>query len=355
MRKNIYFLDFENLQSSEEELKKYIDDSCEIFLFHGVNQNNFPAYWVSVGIQLGHRLHRVQLKESASNALDFFIAYYIGLLSQEADILHFHIISNDKGYDPLIDHLREKGRVINRISRPHNQSLHIVSSNSPITAIDPELVNIAIRILSLNSRPSIKEKLINVINNTIYCNYKGQHSLPEIDVFLAHLQSEKLITIHEEKIDYLFPVHNPQFTEKSEIILTDQVLSPNMLKQLKMIFGKSNRPLKEKSLRSVIESSVITQKDNIMKLTSKEVLQHLQLSKVISITNEMVTYHSEITQPLLNQNYEKCQKILNKINERSRPATEEKYIASIKSWVKCTNSEAVEIFKLLKKNNKTMR
>jgi len=44
MTKHIYFLDFENLQSTEEELTKFIDDNCEIYLFHGAHQNNFPAF-----------------------------------------------------------------------------------------------------------------------------------------------------------------------------------------------------------------------------------------------------------------------------------------------------------------------
>lgn len=55
MNKKIYFLDFENLQSSEEELAKYIDDTCEIYLFHGVNQNSFPAYWISIASNIGNR------------------------------------------------------------------------------------------------------------------------------------------------------------------------------------------------------------------------------------------------------------------------------------------------------------
>ncbi|MGL4675646.1 MAG: hypothetical protein ACRCXK_12375, partial [Wohlfahrtiimonas sp.] len=125
--------------------------------------------------------------------------------------------------------------------------------------------------------------------------------------------------------------------------------------QIQNIFSKANRPSKESSLKSVIESSVITQKDNLSKLTTNDVIQYLQLAKTISIHAGSVNYQTPISQPLLNQHYEKCQKILNKINERSRPTTEEKYIASIKSWVKCTSSEAVDILKLLQKNNKIMR
>lgn len=96
---------------------------------------------------------------------------------------------------------------------------------------------------------------------------------------------------------------------------------------------------------------MITQKDNLSKLTTDDVIQYLQLAKTISIHAGSVSYQAAVTSPLLNQNYEKCQKILNKINERSRPTTEDKYIASIKSWTKCTNDEAQDILKRLRKNN----
>lgn len=353
MTKHIYFLDFENLQSTEEELTNFIDDHCEIYLFHGAHQNNFPAFWVKIAIELGQRLHIVQLKESANNALDFFISYYIGKLSND-ETLHFHIISNDKGYDPLIDHLTDLGKKIDRIARKHNQTQ--VKAKPVINHdIDSELVKLAKTALSRSNRPKHKEKLINLIRSSAVFGRQSSDDLPDITDFLAHLESLGFFTITQTQVRYSLPVQSsPQAAQSVKQQMT-QVLSPKMEQQIQNIFSKANRPSKESSLKSVIESSVVTQKDNLSKLTTNDVIQYLQLAKTISIHAGSVSYQTQISQPLLNQNYEKCQKILNKINERSRPATEEKYIASIKSWVKCTNSEAVEIFKLLTKNNKTMR
>lgn len=353
MRKNIYFLDFENLQSTEDELDEFIDDNCEIYLFHGAHQNNFPAFWLKTAIELGQRLHIVQLKESANNALDFFISYYIGKLSND-ETLSFHIISNDKGYDPLIDHLTELGKHIDRISRTQNQVL-IKAQNISDRDINPELVKLAKTALSRSNRPKHKEKLINLIKSSAVFGRQSSDDLPDITNFLAHLESLGFFTITQTQVNYSLPVQSsPQAAQSIKKQIT-QVLSPKMEQQIQNIFSKANRPSKEKSLKAVIESSVITQKDNLSKLTTDDVIQYLQLAKIISIHAGSVSYQAAVTSPLLDQNYEKCQKILNKINERSRPTTEEKYIASIKSWVKCTNSEAVEIFKLLRKNNKTMR
>lgn len=353
MTRHIYFLDFENLQSTEEELTNFLDDNCEIYLFHGAHQNNFPAFWVKIAIELGQRLHIVQLKESANNALDFFISYYIGKLSND-ESLHFHVISNDKGYDPLIDHLTDAGQKIDRIARSHNQT-QIKAKPVLNHDIDPELVKLAKTALSRSNRPKHKEKLINLIKSSAVFGRQSSDNLPDITDFLAHLESLGFFTITQTQVRYSLPVQSsPQAAQSVKQQMT-QVLSPKMEQQIQNIFSKANRPSKESSLKSVIESSVITQKDNLSKLTTNDVIQYLQLAKTISIHAGSVNYQVPISQPLLNQHYEKCQKILNKINERSRPATEEKYIASIKSWVKCTSSEAVDILKLLRKNNKIMR
>ena len=42
------------------------------------------------------------------DALDFHIAYYIGRLSAAHPDAYFHIISKDKGFDPLIKHLKSQ-------------------------------------------------------------------------------------------------------------------------------------------------------------------------------------------------------------------------------------------------------
>lgn len=350
MKKNIYFLDFENLQSTEEELEKFLDDTCEIYLFHGAHQNNIPMFWIDVSTKLGERLHRIQLKESANNALDFLISYYIGKLSSDSD-LFFNIISNDKGYDPLIDHLTQEGKSIQRIPRQKNPNQIVKPKPIIPTDIDPELIKLAKIALSRSNRPKHKEKLINIIKSSAIFGHSKITVIPEITSFIEHLQSLELLSINDTQVTYHLPIQSsPQASQSIKTKIT-QVLSPRMEQQIQNIFSKANRPTKEKSLYSVIESSVITQKDNLSNLKTADVIQYLELAKMISIHGGTVSYQVDITQPLLSQNYEKCQKILNKISKRGVPKTADKYITSIKSWTKCTDQEARQIFKLLQKNN----
>jgi hypothetical protein len=46
---------------------------------------------------------------------DFHIAYYLGWLSRKKREAQFYIVSKDKGFDPLVSHLRANGITVSRI------------------------------------------------------------------------------------------------------------------------------------------------------------------------------------------------------------------------------------------------
>ena len=59
---------------------------------------------------MGHSssVRLVGLKSSGKNALDFALAYYLGRAALADPAAYFHIIAKDGGYDPLIEHLRDR-------------------------------------------------------------------------------------------------------------------------------------------------------------------------------------------------------------------------------------------------------
>jgi hypothetical protein len=59
--------------------------------------------------EFGERGKYIVLEAHGPNALDFHIAYYLGVLVAADASGFFHIISKDKGFDPLIQHLKGKG------------------------------------------------------------------------------------------------------------------------------------------------------------------------------------------------------------------------------------------------------
>lgn len=50
----------------------------------------------------------IRIKGPGKDALDFRIAYYIGKFAEKDPKGMFKIVSKDKGFDPLVEHLRSE-------------------------------------------------------------------------------------------------------------------------------------------------------------------------------------------------------------------------------------------------------
>lgn len=106
MRTNIVLIDLENVQP--ERIGELAQDHFRVLVFVGMNQTKLP-FDLAVALQkLGSRAEYIKISGNGSNALDFHIAYYIGLLSAAEPTAYFHIVSKDTGFDPLITHLKAR-------------------------------------------------------------------------------------------------------------------------------------------------------------------------------------------------------------------------------------------------------
>jgi len=114
LRTNYVLIDHENVQI--EALPGLDAEHFKVLIFVGANQNKL-AYEIVAPVQkMGTRAEYVKISGNGSNALDFHIAFYIGQLATQDPKAYFHIISKDKGFDPLIQHLRSKKISIARSS-----------------------------------------------------------------------------------------------------------------------------------------------------------------------------------------------------------------------------------------------
>lgn len=104
MRRNVVLIDFESVQPDSIEALNH--DHFQVLLFCGANQTKVPFEIAATLQKLGPRAQYVKIAGTGPNALDFHIAYYIGRLAMEDPSAFFHIVSRDKGFDPLIQHLK---------------------------------------------------------------------------------------------------------------------------------------------------------------------------------------------------------------------------------------------------------
>lgn len=194
---NYVLIDFENVQPKNLNLLE--TQPFKVYVFIGANQVKLPRHVVVAMQALGSNAEYIEIDGSGPNALDFHIAYYIGELAAADPDGQFHIISKDKGFDPLIRHL--KGRKI-RIRRANDLAeiplLRIPSKAKKDDKIDAIVKNLVSR---GQSRPRKVKTLQNTINNLI------AEDLNEADLaaLIQELQKRKLIAVNKGNIKYTLP------------------------------------------------------------------------------------------------------------------------------------------------------
>ena len=106
MRTNFVLMDSENVKP--EYIEKLKHEHFRVVVFVGANLKRLDFTTVNALQSLGSNGSYVQISSHGPSALDFHIAYYIGKLSSAHPDAYFHIISKDKGFDPLIKHLKDQ-------------------------------------------------------------------------------------------------------------------------------------------------------------------------------------------------------------------------------------------------------
>ncbi len=106
MKTNYILIDYESVQVRSLTLLK--GEHFRVYIFLGPNNKKIPVELVLAIQELGGRAEYIILETHGTNALDFHIAYYLGILVTADPLGFFHIISKDTGFDPLIKHLRNK-------------------------------------------------------------------------------------------------------------------------------------------------------------------------------------------------------------------------------------------------------
>ena len=103
---NHVFVDYENVPEVDASLIG--SKAVNFTLMLGANQKKLDVAVVEKLIQHSASTQMVRLTTGGKNAVDFALAYYLGRAVLSDPTAYFHLISKDKGYDPLIEHLRSR-------------------------------------------------------------------------------------------------------------------------------------------------------------------------------------------------------------------------------------------------------
>ncbi len=194
---NYILIDFENVQPNNLDVLKH--HSFKVCVFVGSNQTKIPYEIASVMQSLGDAAQYVKISGTGKNALDFHIAYYVGELSSKEPKAHFHIISKDKGFDPLITHLKSK-RI--KVQRENDIAEIPVLRLSAATSNDEKISAI---VKNLLGRGQSRPRKVKTLSNTINSLFTENLSESQLAALVEELQKRKLIKVNSSNVSYQLP------------------------------------------------------------------------------------------------------------------------------------------------------
>jgi len=144
MYKSVIFIDFENIQKIDTSK---IDLKTKVIVIVGLNQDK-KAFEFTKELFLNiTSIELIKVNGKGENALDFFIAFYLGKYFESIKESEIIIYSNDAGYDPLIKHLDEYGISIKRNGLNKEKTKKASGSNSKGLKVKNEKQNNEINII----------------------------------------------------------------------------------------------------------------------------------------------------------------------------------------------------------------
>ncbi len=190
-------IDFENVHPKNLEL--LTTHPFKVFVFVGANQTKVPFDLADSMQLLGRSARYIKISGNGQNALDFHIAYYVGELAAKDPDAHFHIISKDRGFDPLIKHL--KGRKI-RIQRERDLAEIPILRVSNTTSSDEKIAAI---VKNLGGRGQARPRKVRTLENTINTLFTKKLDKKELSSLIKELQKRKLIVVNQSNVSYKLP------------------------------------------------------------------------------------------------------------------------------------------------------
>jgi len=176
------YIDYENVQDIKLDVFK---KTIKVMIIVGEDQTKVPIDIVQKTQPFGSAVEWIRVNGKGRNALDFFIAFFLGKdVATDRNKL-FIIYSKDTGYDPLINYLKKIGikakRIVSFQELCQNKAIKV--NEAGIEKVKESLIKIA-----ANKRPKKKSSLTGFIS----AQYKGTPK-QDIDNIIEDLFIRKIV------------------------------------------------------------------------------------------------------------------------------------------------------------------
>lgn len=187
------FIDYENLQP--QNIPALNQPDIRLVVLVGVLQKKIPVELAASLQPLGSRAEYVEIDASGPNALDFHIAYLAGRTTASDPEASVHIVSRDKGFDPLVRYLRRTGVAAFRVD-----SLKFMMRVDTVKALDLDARALLAwdMIEQFSGRPKTVERL----HKTLKSLFQGGLDDKEIQQVVNRLELSQRVTVSGQDVSY---------------------------------------------------------------------------------------------------------------------------------------------------------
>lgn len=197
LRTNYVLIDFENVQP--EAISMLDQEHFKVIVFVGATQQKVPFDIANALQRMGSKAEYVKISGKGSNALDFHIALYIGQLAAADPTAFFHIISKDTGFDPLIQHLKDKKVFAARSKDVADNPFFGASNTRPL---EEKLMVVLTKLQQLGAS---KPRTVKTFSSTISSLFQKQFPEDEIATIVAEFQTKGWAAVTDSKVAFSLP------------------------------------------------------------------------------------------------------------------------------------------------------
>ena len=197
MPKNYVLIDYENVNNAN--LGVLVDRPFDVMVFVGANQTKIP---IDLAMQMAKLTSAdyVRISGNGPNALDFHIAFYLGRLAEQESDANFHVVSKDKGFDPLIRHLRSFGTSVHRVGSLSEVRLpRTAKTKAEASTLDGPIGEI---VRNLTGRGASKPRRVRTLARTIQSQFQGDMDDDQARSLIAEMRKQGYITVNKEAVSY---------------------------------------------------------------------------------------------------------------------------------------------------------
>lgn len=199
-RNNYIFVDFESVQ--DIDLALIAGKPVKVFLFIGDQQTKTS---VDLMIQVHHfheQVEVIKLKCTGKNALDFVLAHHTGLKVAVDPDGFYHVLSRDKGFDALVDHL--KGRGILAARAEVFAQIQALLDIRKLTLAE-RMAQVKTQLAKMNHRDKDgRPKKRKALGSMVQSVFKKQLSDEDVQTVISGLVQKRWIELVEDKVAYQF-------------------------------------------------------------------------------------------------------------------------------------------------------